>query len=59
MRVKVGDTVYDAEEQPVMVILSAKDKENIASMMPEDTKYLAFPDGMNKDEATKFMEVPE
>ena len=41
MKVKVGCCIYDGEEQPVMVILSKEDKENIANMSPEEwSKYL-------------------
>jgi len=43
MKVKVGGKIYDGEEEPVMVILSDMDKENIASMAPDATKYCAYP----------------
>lgn len=43
MRVKVGDTVYDSDEEPVMVILTPKDRENISRMPPGNTKYCVYP----------------
>jgi hypothetical protein len=43
MKVKVGNKVYDCEEEPVMVILTDQDKKNIASMRSECTKYCMFP----------------
>jgi len=56
MRVKVGDRVYNGEEEPVMVILTDKDKENIAKMLPECAKYCEHPDGMDDEEVYKWME---
>ena len=50
MKVKVGDTWYDANEQPLCVELSEQDKINIANMDPEATKYAVFPE---VDETTK------
>jgi hypothetical protein len=43
MKVKVGDTIYDGEKVPVMVILSDGDKKNIANMSPECSKYASYP----------------
>lgn len=43
MKVKVGDKIYSGNEQPVMVILTDADKENIASMHPKATRYTVFP----------------
>lgn len=44
MKVKVGDKIYDGEMEPVMVILSKEDRENINSMTPEAKKYCSYPD---------------
>jgi hypothetical protein len=46
MKVKVGNKVYDGEKEPIMVILTPSDKENIANMRVEDTKYCFYP-GIN------------
>ena len=43
MKVKVGNRIYDGENEPVMVILSKGDRENIANMLPEATKYCIYP----------------
>ena len=40
MKVKVGNKIYDGENEPVMVILSKGDKKNIANMIPSGTKKL-------------------
>jgi hypothetical protein len=60
MKVKVGGIIFDSETQPIMIVLSPKDKENIANMLPECTKYCSYPDdGFEYDEETikKFMDV--
>ena len=45
MRVKVGDTWYEAEPgQPVMVELNDTDKQSIIAMVPEDRCYAEFHD---------------
>lgn len=44
MKVKVGNKIYDSENEPVMIILSDGDKKNIANMLPHCTKYCSFPD---------------
>lgn len=58
MRVKVGNVWYEAEnEQPIMIELTQKDKENIRNMHPDATKYAIFPDGkMTTDEKLGWME---
>jgi len=43
MKVKVGDKVYDGEKEPVMVILSQGEREQISNMAPEATKYCVYP----------------
>jgi hypothetical protein len=55
MKIKVGDTTYDPNETPLMVILSDADKANIANMPREATKYCVFPDTMNEEEIDRWM----
>lgn len=43
MKVKVGDKVYDGADEPVMVILSNGEKEQIANMPPNHKKYCVYP----------------
>ena len=50
MKVKVGNKIYDSNNEPVMVILSRGEKEQIANMHPDTTKYCVYPD---TDEWTK------
>ena len=55
MKVKIGDMVIDGENEPVMVILSAEDKKNIANMLPTNMRYCSFPSGRDPDEIRKWM----
>ncbi len=57
MKVKVGDMVFDAANNLIMVILGPKDKENISNMAPEATKYCCAPEGTSEKEMKRFMEI--
>lgn len=60
MKVKIGNKIYDAAKQPIMVILSEKDKENIANMIDSATKYCGYPDsGFTEKEIEEFMECEQ
>ena len=43
MKVKIGNKIYDGAEEPVMVILSKGEREQIANMHPDATKYCSYP----------------
>lgn len=43
MKVKVGDQVFNGEKEPVMVILSPGEREQISNMAPDATKYCVYP----------------
>ncbi len=45
MQVKIGDTWHRGDEEPVMVLLSEQDKENIRHMLPNATRYAVAPNG--------------
>ena len=51
MQIKVGDKLFSSEDQPIMVILTEDDKENIANMLPECTKYATFQDDWGDEKA--------
>ncbi len=50
MRVKVGDLIFDSRRQPIMLILSPKDKADIGMMAVCDTKYMACMSGAFEDQ---------
>ena len=55
MKVKIGTNIYDSNEEPIMLILDEKDKNNIKDMHPFATKFCSYPDFMNEEEVKKFM----
>ncbi|MEK6829502.1 MAG: hypothetical protein AABY15_05195 [Nanoarchaeota archaeon] len=57
MKVKIGDKIYDANEEPIMLILNDADKNNIANMHSDKYKYAAFPDEMDIEEVKEFMKL--
>lgn len=60
MKVKIGNTFYDSGTEPIMIVLSTEDKENI-SKMGEATKYCSFPGDkyslFSEEYITNFMET--
>jgi hypothetical protein len=57
MKVKIGDQVFDSNEQPILLVLSDQDKENIANMDPEVHKFCSFPEDSDESEIREFMKV--
>ena len=55
MKIKVGGKIYDGDVEPIMVILTDKDKENITNMAPDAHKYAEFPDDMPAEDVVEFM----
>lgn len=56
MKVKVGNMIYDGEYEPVMVILTDQDKENIKNMLPECASYCMYPSEKHSvEEIRKWM----
>ena len=43
MKVKIGDKIYNSDNEPIMIIISQKEKEQIANMHPDNLKYCVFP----------------
>ena len=59
MKVKIGDKIFDPNDQPIMVILTDDDKSNISNMAPKATKYCAFPDSYSEEEIVEFMNTDD
>jgi hypothetical protein len=55
MKVKIGDNIYDSDEQPIMLIMSQREKNLISHMCPSDTKFCVYPEDMNEGVIIKFM----
>ena len=54
MKVKIGNTIYDSNEEPIMLLLEEEDKSNISNM-GEQTKYCSYPTNMETEDIIQFM----
>lgn len=68
MKIKIGSAIFDGTKIPIMVILTAADKKNIAAMGRKETMYCEYPDpdpddpdgSITKEEILEWMrEEPE
>lgn len=59
MKIKVGKDWYDSKDIPIMIVLSDRDKENIASMPKDAYKYASFPENMSISDIKKWMNVTQ
>lgn len=57
MKVKIGNKIYDANDEPIMIILEGNDKENIRNMGTTATKYCSFPDSYLVKNIKQFMKI--
>ncbi len=57
MKVKIGDQIHDAEKEPILLILTEKDKQNISRMSVQATRFCAFPEGMDAKAIHDFIGV--
>jgi hypothetical protein len=58
MKIKVGNKIFNSENQPIMIILSEEDKYNIRNMDNNATKYCSYPDdGFDEQDIIEFMKT--
>lgn len=57
MKIKIGDTIYEANKQPIMVILDNLDKHIISQMPKDKYKFCQHPPNMLAEDVKKFMEI--
>lgn len=57
MKVKIQNIVYNAEIEPILVILSEEDKENIKSMEADCFKYCVAPEELSEEDIREFMKI--
>jgi len=57
MLVKIGNKLHDGFTEPVMIILTERNKKHIKDMVPDAKKYCEYPDLMSSREANEFMDV--
>lgn len=54
MQIKIGDTIYDSEKEPILLMLDENEKQQIRYMRGQK-KYCSFPEDMSLSDVTKFM----
>ena len=60
MKVKIKNTIYDSENEPIMLVLSAQDRLHILAMKPSSTQFCTYPANMSYDRLEAFIdETPE
>jgi hypothetical protein len=59
MRVKIGETIYDSNEQPIMLIFDDGEQKLIGDMAPDLKKFCSYPPGRDPKDIEKFMEFGE
>jgi hypothetical protein len=64
IKVKIGDTIYDSNEVPIMIIFEDDNQRKLVasqiSNMPDREavrKYVQYPDGSKKDDILNFMKL--
>lgn len=55
MQVKIGNKIFDSDEEPILLILSEDTKENIAAMDSSATRYCEYPEGWDADAILEWM----
>lgn len=44
MKVKIRDKIYDAEKEPIMIVCTHEERQQMAQMPEGNTKYCQYPD---------------
>ena len=62
MKVKIGDKIVNAEDEPILLIFEDEQEKitlshHLINMPKEATKYCIFPNRMTAEEAHKFMAI--
>jgi len=57
MRVKIKDTIYDADKEPIMLLLTAQDRLNIIGMHPDASFFCVYPNNIDQAEIDDFVKM--
>jgi len=58
MKVKIGDKIHNAEDEPILLMLNESDKSNILMMFSNNNlRYCAAPGYYTKEQIKEFMET--
>ena len=56
MKVKIDNTIYDGADVRIMIIMNQGEKQQIADMAPEATKYYQYPESMAPEDIKNWMD---
>lgn len=56
MKVKIGEKIYDSNEEPLMIILGDDDKCHIGQMHIECSQYVAYPASLSDEDLDSFLQ---
>lgn len=59
MKVVIDNKIYDGNDQPILLILSKEDKENIGSMTEWARKYCVYPEEYDPKDIKELMKKYE
>lgn len=60
LKVKIGNKIYDSNDEPIMIILDKQDVEHISDMPKHYTKYCVYPEiGYTEDKIREFIKLKE
>ena len=59
MKIKIGDQIFDSNDQPIMVIMESAEKELIGKMSKDNNKFCSYPKDMNESKIKEFMKIDE
>ena len=58
MRVKIGEVIYNSNDNPIMVMLDQGNKEYISNLSKDGTSNVCFfPSGYKKEVIEQFMDI--
>ena len=61
MEVKIRDKIYNSNVEPIMIMLTETEKNNVADMMSRSYgktyDYCVYPDSISVNEAEEFMQL--
>lgn len=57
MKIKIGNKIYNSEEEPVLIILSDDEKELISDMDKDNYKFCSFPEEYPTENIVEFMKL--
>jgi len=55
MKVKIRDVIYDAVDEPIMIIMTDEDKEMISNMISDNYKFCCYPQPYTEESITDWM----